>query len=145
MASSSTATRADAPAAAPPAVLVVDDEEAILFALDDYLSAMGWRVAIAATPADAEALLTAEHFAAALVDLRLAPGDGLGAGLDLIRHIRSRSPATRVVLLTAYGSPGVEEEARRLGVDALLAKPQPLPELHRRLVELVGEGGAAET
>lgn len=63
-----------------------------------------------------------------------------GAGLALARSIHQRSPATRVVLLTAYGSSRVEEEARRLGVESLLAKPQPLPALERHLAELVGVG-----
>jgi CheY-like chemotaxis protein len=121
-------------------VLVVDDEEAILFALDDYLSAAGWRVSTAASPGRAEELLAAGDFAAAVVDLRLSPGDDDGAGLALARRIRQRSPATRVVLLTAYGSERVEEEARRLGVASLLAKPQPLPALERHLAELVGAG-----
>lgn len=129
---------ASPPADRRPAVLVVDDEEAILFALDDYLTAAGWRVATAASPGRADELLAGGEFAAALVDLRLAPGDDEGAGLALARRIRHRSPATRVVLLTAYGSPEVEEEARRLGVASLLAKPQPLPALERHLAELVG-------
>lgn len=128
------------PADRRPAVLVVDDEEAILFALDDYLTAAGWRVATAASIGRAEELLAAADFAAAVVDLRLSPGDDEGAGLEVARRVRERSPATRVVLLTAYGSPEVEEEARRLGVASLLAKPQPLPALERHLAELVREG-----
>ncbi len=34
-----------------------------------------------------------------------------------------------MILLTAYGTPEIETEARRLGVDAVLYKPKPLPEL----------------
>jgi ActR/RegA family two-component response regulator len=136
-----------AAAAAPtvgPSILLVDDEEAILFALQDFLCAAGWRVATAASADGAEELLAASRFAVAVVDLRLSPADDEHAGLEVVRRIRDRSPETRVVVLTAYGSPSVEAEARRLGVDSLLAKPQPLAGLERHLRELAtGAGGAA--
>ena len=136
------APRGDAPTARP-SILLVDDEEAILFALQDYLSAAGWRVATAASAEGAEELLATSRFAVAVVDLRLSPADDEHAGLAVVRRIRQRSPATRVVLLTAYGSPSVEAEAHRLGVDSLLAKPQPLAELDRHLRELAEGAGAA--
>lgn len=120
-----------------PSVLLVDDEEAILFALDDYLSSVGWRVATAASPEVVGELLAADEFAVAVVDLRLSPTDEVGAGLEVVRDIRARSPRTRIVLLTAYGSPEVAERARRLGADSLLAKPQPLAKLDEHLRSLL--------
>lgn len=140
-------SRAVAPdAVAPPtrpSILLVDDEEAILFALQDYLSAAGWRVATATSSEGAEEMLGASRFAVAVVDLRLSPADDEHAGLAVVRRIRQRSPATRIVVLTAYGSPSVEVEARSLGVDSLLAKPQPLAELERHLRDLAEGAGAA--
>lgn len=124
-------------------LLLVDDEEAILFALEDYLAAAGWQVASAASAAAAEELLATSRFAVAVVDLRLSPEDDEHAGLRVVRRIRELSPQTRVVLLTAYGSRAVEEEARRLGVDSLLAKPQPLAVLAEHLRELAERGGSA--
>ena len=50
-------------------------------------------------------------------------------GLDLVAHVRQAYPKTRTVLLSAYGSSHVEQEAKRLGVDAFLHKPQPLAEI----------------
>ena len=133
---------APAPAATLPSILLVDDEASILFALQDYLTAAGWRVATADSAASAEALLATEPFAAAVVDLRLSPSDeDESEGLELVRRIRKSSPTTRVLLLTAYGSSRVQEEAARLGVAGFLQKPQPLARLHQRLAELVGAGG----
>ena len=125
-----------------PSILLVDDEAAILFALQDYLSAAGWRVATAASAEGAEAQLGTSRFDVAVVDLRLSPADDEHAGLEVVRSIRQRSPETRVVVLTAYGSPSVEAEARHLGVDSLLAKPQPLGELERHLRALAEGVGA---
>jgi two-component system, NtrC family, response regulator AtoC len=50
-------------------------------------------------------------------------------GLDMIRIIRERNPQTRIIVLTAYGSAEVEDEARRCGADAFLRKPKPLSQV----------------
>jgi ActR/RegA family two-component response regulator len=47
-------------------------------------------------------------------------------GLHIVRMVHERSPETRIVILTAYGSSEIEDEARLLGADAFLRKPQPL-------------------
>jgi DNA-binding NtrC family response regulator len=118
-------------------ILVVDDEEPIRFALTDYLSAEGWEVSAAQEMEEAEALLMHQRFEAAILDLRLTRYSG-SEGLGLLQLIHARYPRTRVILLTAFGSPEVEERARQLGVGCVLQKPQPLPfiaELVDRLVE----------
>ena len=50
-------------------------------------------------------------------------------GLDMIRMIRQNNPQTRIVVLTAYGSAEIEDEARRCGADAFLRKPKPLSQV----------------
>ena len=50
-------------------------------------------------------------------------------GLQLLRVAHERNPETLVVILTAYGSSEVEEEAKLLGADAFLRKPQPLSQV----------------
>lgn len=109
-------------------LLVVDDEQSILFAMCEYLEHRGFRVDGASSPAEADALLARDEYDAVVADLRLSSADAAG-GLRLLRRVRERRPATRTVLLTAYGSPEVEAEARRLGVDALLAKSHGLEEV----------------
>jgi DNA-binding NarL/FixJ family response regulator len=59
-------------------------------------------------------------------------------GLAIAAHVREHCPRTRVVILTAYGSPATETEARALGVDAFIHKPKPLAELARVVERLVG-------
>jgi hypothetical protein len=39
-------------------------------------------------------------------------------GLHIVRLVHERSPETRIVILTAYGSSEIEDEARLLGADA---------------------------
>lgn len=113
-----------------PKILVVDDESAILFALDEYFSACGYEVAVADGLTEAMAQLEQSPYDAVIADLRLT-GSGGTEGLDIAERVRSHHPSTRVVILTAFGSPEAEREAHRRGVDAFLHKPVPLSELAR--------------
>jgi len=109
-------------------ILIVDDEEAILFAMRDYLTACGGEVDCAQDLDEAQALLSASHYAVVIADLRLT---GLGGteGLQLVSLVRNQSPGTRVVVLTAYGTQEMESEALRRGADAVLRKPKPLNQI----------------
>lgn len=124
-----------------PRVLVVDDEEAILLAMKDYLEHRGYHVDCAGGLDDAEALIDTESYAVVIVDLRLSAAEQAG-GLRLLRYVRQSSPETRTVLLTAYGSPEAEAEARRIGVDALLAKSDGLGEVAAVLRGLSARGAS---
>lgn len=119
-------------------LLVVDDEEAILFALRRYFGARGFAVDTASEREEAEALLATGRYAAALIDLRLTGVDG-SEGLDLLSFVQHNCPDTRTILLTAYGSEELSLEARERGVDAILSKPQPLPRVAEVVIGLVGQ------
>ena len=122
----------------PRRLLIIDDESAIRFALSDYFRECGWVVDAAAEKEEAEALLAYTEYAVVIADLRLTGIYGM-EGLDIIEWSRHLWPATRVVLLTGYGTPEIEAEARRRGADALLHKPLPLPELERVVAGLTGK------
>lgn len=122
------------------AVLIVDDEEPILFALRAYLGDAGFAVTCARSLAEALALADRKSFGVVIADLRLHEPGGT-EGLALIDHLRRRDARTRVILLTAYGTDEIREAARARGVDVFLHKPQPLAELEavvRRLLERPG-------
>lgn len=122
-------------------VLVVDDEEAIQLAMKDYLETRGYEVDCAGALDDAEALVDAVRYEIVIVDLRLSAAEQAG-GLRLLRYVRQSSPHTRTVLLTAYGSPEAEAEAKRIGVDALLAKSDGLGEVAAVLRGLSTKGAS---
>ncbi len=117
-------------------LLIVDDEDAILSAVGEYFSMRGLHVDCARQKGEALALLGQQRYAAVIADLRLA-GSQSTEGLELADHVRERWPSTRVILLTAYGSPETEAEARARGVHAFLHKPHPLPDLARIVLDLV--------
>ncbi len=103
-------------------LLVVDDEESILFAVREYFTARGFGVDCAQDVAAAKDLISRSQHAVVIADVRLG-GIDKTQGLDLVRCLRRRWPLVRVILITAYGSRAIEAEARRLGVEALLDKP----------------------
>lgn len=119
-------------------ILVVDDEEPILFAIRDYFEPLGWQVDCAQELEEAEALLSHIRYTLLIADLRLS-GIHSNEGLELIRFVRERSPWTRVIVLTGYGSVEIEMEAVVRGVDAFLQKPQPLAALAEIAARLTGK------
>src|SRR4029079_12683939 len=111
-----------------PRVLVVDEEESICFSMSEYFSLQGYKVDTASELEEAEKLLGATSYKVVIQDLRLTMTNSQD-GLDMIRLIRAHNPQTRIVVLTAYGSAEVEDEARRCGADAFLRKPKPLSQV----------------
>jgi len=119
-------------------LLVVDDERAILMAVGEYFRRRGYEVACARHREEAEALLVQDSYACVIADLRLT-AQGTDEGLAIAAFVRERCPLTRVVILTAYGSPAAEKKARPRGVDAFIHKPKPLAEVARVIGQLVGD------
>lgn len=118
-------------------LLIVDDEERILDALSDYFDFRGFEVASAADLATAKRLIDEQSFAIVIADLRLT-GVERNEGLELIAYIRAKAAATKVILLTAYGTPDIVEAARLQGADAILEKPQPLASIAATVAQLLG-------
>ena len=108
-------------------LLVVDDEEAILFALSDYFDMLDFTVDVARTGDDACRLLDCLAYDAIIADLSLTPGRR--DGLDVVRHSQRTQPRAPIVIITAYGDAETRREARRIGVAALLDKPLTLREV----------------
>jgi CheY-like chemotaxis protein len=113
-------------------LLIADDEAAILFAMKEYFEAQGYEVDCAADEQGALARLGAQEYDLVIADLRLCAARPQ-AGLAVAAAVKERSPRTRTMILTAYGSPETEEQARRAGVDAFLHKQDRL----RHLAEVV--------
>jgi DNA-binding NtrC family response regulator len=122
---------------APHRILLVDDEESILFAMREYFATFGYQLDCACELEEAEALVVKHRYDLVVADLRLTGIYG-AEGLELVGLIRERSPRTHVILLTAYGSPEIEMEARRLGVASFLHKPKPLPDVAQIVFGLLG-------
>jgi DNA-binding NtrC family response regulator len=100
-------------------ILVVDDESSITGALEMILSEHGCDVKTASNGADAMKLLDGSPFDLVFTDLRLPDT----SGNDLISHIKTESPETEVILMTAHGSLEVTIEAIKRGAYYYIEKP----------------------
>jgi len=109
-------------------LLIVDDEESICFSMREYFSQHGFKVDTARELEEAEGLIKGTDYEVIIQDLRLGV-DPRSDGLEIIKLVHEQNPETRIVVLTSYGSPEVEAEARRAGADAFLRKPKPLSQV----------------
>jgi two-component system, NtrC family, response regulator AtoC len=106
---------------AAPRVLVVDDERLVRWSLAETLADAGYDVAEAC---DGEAAIgtiieSSPPVDLVLLDLRLPDSNDL----SVLSEIRRLSPATAVILMTAFGTPEIVAEALDLGVFSVMAKP----------------------
>jgi len=111
-----------------PRLLVVDDEESICFSMSEYFSLHGYRVDTAREMDEAEKLLESTEYKVIILDLRLGTNENTD-GLSILKMAHDRDPETRIVVLTAYGSTEMEDEAKRSGAAAFLRKPKPLSQV----------------
>jgi DNA-binding NtrC family response regulator len=119
------------------AVLIVDDENLIRWFVAEGLEGAGYQVLEAATAREALDHLQSGGAPVSVVvlDLKLPDSSDLG----LLRRIREIAPGCRVILMTAYGTPEVLEEAVRAGAFGVLGKPFDIT----RVVGLVKDALAA--
>jgi len=98
-------------------LLVVDDEEGMRVGLEKALSLEGYRVASAATGAEARRRARQERFDCAFVDLMLPDL----SGTDLLSDLKQAG--TAVVIITAFASVDTAVYAMKLGAVDYLQKP----------------------
>ena len=118
-------------------ILMIDDDNRLAGMVSDYLGGAGFRVTIAATGREGEALLKRDAFDAVILDLMLPDADGL----DLCRRLRS-STDVPILMLTARGEPMDRVVGLEIGADDYLAKPFEPRELQARLRAILRRKGA---
>lgn len=119
-------------------ILIVDDEELIVLAMRKYFEGLGYTVDSAHELEEAQALLTTRRYDLVIADLRLT-GIGGVEGLQIVSDIHQRHGDTRVILLSAYGTPEIERESYNRGADAFLHKPKSMMEIANVAVTLLAE------
>ena len=100
-------------------VLVIDDEPSIRDALRLVLTDLGHHVDSAKTGGEAKELLKGSPYDLVFTDLRLPDA----SGIDLLSLIKSDTPNTEVIVMTAHGSLDVTIEAIKLGAFYYIEKP----------------------
>ncbi|HEX9985090.1 MAG TPA: response regulator [Thermoanaerobaculia bacterium] len=109
-------------------ILIVDDEELIVISMRRYFEGLGYQVDSAHELEEAQALLANYSYDLVIADLRLT-GIGGVEGLQIVADVHQRCPNTRVILLSAFGTPEIERESFNRGADAFLQKPKAMMEI----------------
>jgi len=102
-----------------PTLLVADDNQTLRQQLARSFERRGYHVRTAANFDEATSLAKIDSPEMAIVDLRM-PGR---SGLELLQELKRIDPATRVVILTGFGSIATAVDAMRLGATNFVAKP----------------------
>jgi DNA-binding NtrC family response regulator len=100
-------------------ILVIDDEPIVGDALMTVLSDNGYDVAVARTGREGLDKTSKQRFDVTITDLRLSDM----MGIDVLRSIREKDPCSLVIIITAYSTPEIVSESKRLGAIDVLAKP----------------------
>ncbi|HXG08597.1 MAG TPA: sigma-54 dependent transcriptional regulator [Gemmataceae bacterium] len=100
-------------------VLIVDDEEAVCWALERALTQEGHQVVVAASAEEGFAIAQRQPVDAVVLDVRLPGLDGLSA-LGRLRQLTRDAP---VIVVTAYGNLNTAVRAVEGGAFDYLAKP----------------------
>ncbi len=103
------------------AILVADDERHLRNALFTALTRLGHAVELAENGQEAVNKFQTQRFDLVITDLKMPGLDGLG----LLKAVKKLSPATPVIMITAYGSVEVAVEAMREGAQDFILKPFP--------------------
>jgi CheY-like chemotaxis protein len=118
-----------------PLILVVDDESDSLAYLFDLLHNEGYRVLPTSSPLEALEHAAKKKPQLIISDFRMPDLDGM----ELLERVKTLSPKTRVILLTAYGDWGMLQDVVRKGGEAMLLKPSSNEEILWSVQKALGE------
>lgn len=112
-------------------ILVADDSAMIQELFQDLFAGKGYEVFQAYNGSEAISLFDARRPDVALLDIMMPSV----SGLEVLRHIKSSSPAVLVVMMTAHGSEETAVDAMKAGADDYLIKPLS----YRKVLALIEE------
>ncbi len=100
-------------------ILIVDDEEDILYVLEGHLTRAGYSVTTARDGKEALARFREARHDLVIADVRMPKLDGLG----LLRALREIDAGIGVIMITGHGSIDTAVEAMKVGAYDYLTKP----------------------
>lgn len=111
-------------------LLILDDDKPFLTRLTRAMEARNFIVTPCETVAEGLAAIESAPPAFAIIDMRLADGNGL----DVISSLKAARPEARGIVLTGYGNIATAVTAVKLGAFDYLAKPADADEIYHALM-----------
>ena len=118
-------------------ILIVDDEESMVFSVQDYLSSYAYCLGATSYEEAITLLEMDKDISVVISDIRMPNKDGF----DLLMWLRENRPQVKVVMITAYGSPSVRALAKQKGAVVYLEKPLDLEQLLQVVQQIVERKG----
>jgi len=100
-------------------ILIVDDEPIVRESLRDWLLDAGYEVQTAETGEQGLEVLRNQEIGLVILDVRL-PGK---TGIRVLEEMKEMKPDVKAIIITAYASPKMRDEAMKLGALQYLTKP----------------------
>src|SRR5690606_17137238 len=119
-------------------LLIVDDDRPFLTRLARAMEARGFKVDTAESVEEAVGKARAHPPAYAVIDMRLADGNGL----DVVAAIRDKREDARTIILTGYGNIATAVTAVKLGAVDYLSKPADADDIFAALTRSADERAA---
>ncbi len=122
-------------------ILIVEDEATLSYFLAHSLMSEveDYQVVTARDGETAVSKMEEKPFDLVISDIVLPQMDGL----SLLRETQKQWPQTRVILMTAYGSPEVKARAEEMGAFAYIEKPFIYSRMRDLVMKAVQASGAA--
>lgn len=114
-------------------ILLVDDEEQVLFVVSESLGKLGVESEIitAKNGEDAFEKIKESFFDLVITDLKMPKMDGI----QLTEAIKAFSPETHVIWMTAFGNSSIKAKAQTMDVRHFLAKPLEIADIRKIAAE----------
>lgn len=103
----------------PASVLLVDDDADVVWGIGRCLTRAGFSITASGNGSEAIQLLATRSFDFLLTDIRMPEMNGL----ELTNWVRKNCPHTKVIIMTAFGSPALRQLSHRKGAIQYLEKP----------------------
>ncbi|MDD5397508.1 MAG: response regulator [Dehalococcoidia bacterium] len=116
-------------------ILIVDDEAIVRDSIGDWLRNAGYQVETAETGEIALEMVEKREYSILILDVRL-PGK---SGIQVLKEVKASKPHIKSIIITAFPSQGVADEAMRLGAVDFLIKPVLCENLERLILETLAK------
>lgn len=102
-----------------PAILIIDDDTSLRRVMEYNLQEAGYQVTAAASGEEGLRLFTEAPPPLLITDMKMPGMDGM----QVLKAVKSRSPETVVIVITAFGTVDVAVEAMKAGAYDYITKP----------------------
>jgi DNA-binding response OmpR family regulator len=106
----------------PRRLLIAEDDPDTMFPLREYFCDQGFTVDCVVGAGEAGRMLDRFPYSVVLTDFHLTE-HRRGEGLIVLEQARRCQPEIRAIMMTAFPSPQLEFDARRVGADLIVSKP----------------------